>query len=178
MAQTTSRRCIQPLATNTVTDTTTETAFTRTLKIPARSLEQYAMLKFGGVTKHTGTNSTDTFRVRAYIGTAKDNTGLLVADSGALDVANDDCAAFNGWAMCKTPGVGGSAVLCGQSDSTQKTTDGGTAFSATEAQLDTTQDLYLTVTVAQSVQSASNISRLDALWYELHPYEPELVPAS
>ena len=175
MAQTTSRRCIQPSATDTVTNTTSETAFARTLKIPARSLQQYNMLKFGGVTKHTATNSTDTFRIRAYIGTAKDNTGLLVADSGALDVANDDCAAFNGWAMVKAQGGASALTLSGQSDSTQKTTDGGVAFSATEAQLDGNADLYLTVTCTQSAQSTGNVSRLDALWYELHPYDPELV---
>lgn len=174
MAQTTSRRCIQPSATDTVTNTTSETAFAKTLKIPARELKSSFMLKFGAAVKATATNSTDTFRVRAYLGVNKDASGVLIADTGAVDPANNDVAAFDGWAFVVTNGGGGTAVVAGKSDAVQKATAASLPFDQSKTELDLLKDLYLTVTCTQSVASAGNVARLDALWAEINVYDPQL----
>lgn len=174
MAQTTSRRCIDPLSTDTVGGTvtgTTETAFVRKLKIPARELGKGFIAKFGGAVIATSTNSTDTLTIKAYIGTGADNTGLLVAASTAVDVANNDVGAFEGFAKCKLAGGASTGILVGKSDTVLKTTASLMAFDAVEAQLDFAADMYLVVTATWSVSSASNSCRLDDLWLEIYPQD-------
>lgn len=171
MASLTSRRCIEPSSTDTITSNS-ETAFSRTLKIPAYELGKHSLLRFGGAAIHTVTNGTDTQRIRVYLGTAKDATGVLIADTTAVDGANNDIAAFNGALEVKTPGAASTAVVEGMGVASAKA--GGTAnpvtFGAASSKLDTTADMYLTVTAVHSAASG-NTSRLDSLWCEVSKLE-------
>lgn len=171
MAQTTSRRCIDPLSTDVVSNTTTETAFVRKLKLPKYEAGKGTMIRFGGAVIATATNSTDTLTIKAYIGTGTDNTGLLVAASTAVDVANNDVGAFEGYAKVKLAGGASTGILVGKSDAVLKTTANLTPFDQVEAQLDFTADMYLVVTATWSVASASNSCRLDDLWIEVYPQD-------
>lgn len=166
MASATTRRCIEPSASDTVTGNS-ETAHAKTLLIPAGTLRKHVKLRVGFAAKHTVTASTDTSRQRVYLGTAANATGLLLLDTGAVDPANDDVAGGTGEFEVKTFGGASTGVLVGSGVSTGKS--GGTAYpttvDATEAQLDFTADLYLTVTSVQS-QATGNTDRLDSLWFE------------
>ena len=70
MASLTSRRCIEPSSTDTITSNA-ETAFAKSLKIPAYELGKHTKLRFGGAAVHTVTAGTDTQRIRVYLGTAR-----------------------------------------------------------------------------------------------------------
>ena len=171
MASLTSRRCIEPSSTDTITSNA-ETAFAKSLKIPAYELGKHTKLRFGGAAVHTVTAGTDTQRIRVYLGTAKDATGILLADTTAVDGANNDVAAFNGELEVKTPGAASTAVVEGIGIAAAKA--GGTAvpttFGAASSKLDTTADMYLTVTAVHSAASG-NTSRLDSLWCEVSKLE-------
>lgn len=171
MASATSRRRIEPSATDTITSAS-ETAFSKTIPIEGYELMKGAQLRFGGSVKHPTTDGTETQQVRAYIGTAKDNTGVMVADTGAVDLANDDVSSFEGHASVKVHGAASTAVICGSSRAAAKTGVAGlqTTFDKVEAQLDTTAKMYLTVTCQHS-DAAGNVSRLDDLWLEVVPFE-------
>lgn len=172
MASATSRRRITPSSTDTVSSAS-ETAFSKTIPIAGYELGNGALLKFGGSVVHPATNSTDTVRIRAYIGTAKDNTGLLLADTGAVDCANNDVSSFEGHASVKTLGAASVGVLAGSSRAAAKTGVAGlqTTLDQVEAQLDLTAQMYLTVTCVHS-SAASNSARLDDLWLEATQFEP------
>lgn len=172
MASSTSRKSITPTSTDVVSNTTTETAFSQKITIPAYTLKGLTRLQFGGAVISTATNSTDTLTVKAYLGTAADNTGHLLFDSGALDVANNDAAAFEGWCQVKTAGGASTGFLAGFSVGAPKSagTLKGTTVDAVEAQFSTIADMYLVVTATWSVASASNSCRLDALWADIINY--------
>lgn len=169
MASSTSRKSITPSSTDTVTNTVTETAFSQKITVPAYTLKALSMVRFGGAVISTSTNSTDTLTVKAYLGTAADNTGHLIYDSGALDVANNDACAFEGWCQVKTAGGASTGILTAFAVGAPKSagTLKGTTLDAVEAQFSTIADMYLVVTATWSVASASNICRLDALWAEI-----------
>lgn len=173
MAAPTTRRCIDPaLSTNAVLSAlAAETAFALNLPINAYELRKSHKLTFGAAVKNISTNSTDTFRLRLYLGTAADNTGLLIADSGAVDGTNDDIMGASGWGQVRTFGAASTGIFAGFAIAVPKSAGTGvfTTFDATEAQLDFTAAMYLTATMTHSANSASNQSRLEALWLEIAP---------
>lgn len=172
MSSATSRRCITPSDTDTVTSAS-ETAFAKRMPIAGYEVGKNGLIRFGGTVKHTTTDGTETQRIRAYIGTAADNTGLLIADTGAVDLADNDVSGFEGHAFVKVHGAASTAVLAGSSRAAAKSGVAGlqTTFDSTEAQLDTTAQMYLTVTCQHS-DAAGNVSRLDTLWAEFCRFEP------
>lgn len=168
MSSSTSRRCIEPSATDTITSDA-EPAFVKYIPLAGYELGKHSLIRFGGAVKHTTTDGTETQRVRVYIGTSSTAaTGILVADTGAVDCADNDVSAFSGWAEVKVHGAASTAVLVGMGVATAKT--GGTAvpttFDGTEAQFDTTVAQYLIVTCDHS-DTAGNVSRLDSLWVDV-----------
>lgn len=171
MASTISRKTITPVST-AVSNTTTETAFSQTLLIPAYVLTKGCKLGFGYSWKSVATNSTDTLTVKGYLGTAADNTGILIGDSGALDVADNDVGVCTGWGMVHTFATASTGILVGGSWSVPKSAGTGKfiTFGAVEAQLDFLAAMYLTVTATWSVASTSNQVRLDSLWCEIESY--------
>lgn len=173
MAATTSRRCIDPaLSTNAVlTALAAETAFALNLPISAGELRKSHKLTFGATVKNIAANSTDTFRLRLYLGTAADATGILLADTGAVDGTADDVMGVSGWGQVRTYGAASAGILTGIAIGVPKTAGTGvfTTFGAVEAQLDFTAAQYLTATITHSANSAGNQSRLEALWLEIAP---------
>lgn len=171
MASATSRRCITPSSTDVITSAT-ETAFAKNIPIAGYELGRHSLLRFGGAVQHPTTDGTETQRVRVYLGTAADNTGLLLADTTAVDLADGNVSGFSGEYEVKLPGAASTAILVGMGIATAKS--GGTAnpvtADGTEAQFDTTAQMYLTVTCQHS-DAAGNVSRLDSLWCEIVPLE-------
>lgn len=167
MASSTSRRCIEPASTDVIT-AAAETAFAKRVPISGYELGKHSLVRFGGAVKHTTTDGTETQRVRVYVGTAADATGALVADTGAVDCANDDVSTFEGWFEVKVHGAATTAVIVGRGSGLAKTagTPVHTSFDTVEAQFDTTAQMYLTVTCLHS-DAAGNVSRLDSLWFDV-----------
>ena len=103
----------------------------------------------------TSTNGTDTFRYRVRLGGV---AGSVVADSGAIDLANNDVLVAQGQIVIREDGAAGSIV--GASQGVLKTTAFNTLLDATAT--DTTAALSLVLTCVQSVASASNSCRATA----------------
>lgn len=162
-----------------VTNTTTETLFDRWYTMPANTLDdgpsgnnskRLVKIKFWGIA--TSTNSTDTLRVRLYIGgtgTAPPSGGTTLIDIPATDVSNNDIFAgeFTFWSP--TQGVSGTIVGYGGYH------DFGAAASAnyqsaylSSTTIDTTGSLRIGVSAEWSVASASNSCRLDGLVVEIN----------
>jgi hypothetical protein len=172
MASSTSRRCIEPSATDVIT-AASETAFTKNIAFGGYELGAHSLVRFGGTVKHPTTDGTETQRIRVYLGTSPTAaTGCLLADTGAVDCANDEVSGFSGWFEIKVHGGASVAQLCSFGTAVAKS--GGTistiTFDTTEAQLDTTAPLYLIVTCVHS-DAAGNVSRLDSLWVDVAKLE-------
>lgn len=134
-----------------VTNTTAETVMS-TFNIPAGALKQGRIIDFMAAAIATATNGTDTFRYRVRLGGV---AGAVVADSGAIDLANNDALAVNGQIVIREDGASGSIV--GASQGVLKTTAFNTLLDATA--VDTTAALTLVLTVVQSAASAGNSCR-------------------
>lgn len=171
MASTISRKTIEPVDTE-VENTTAETAFSKTLLIPAYTLRKGFKLGFGYSWNVVDNNSTDTLTVKGYLGTAIGTTGILIGDSGALDVADGDIGVCTGWGMVHTFAGASAGILVGGSWSVPKAAGTGKfiTFGAVEAQLDFLADMYLTVTGTWSVAHADNEVKLDSLWCEIEAF--------
>jgi len=137
-----------------VTNTVSETVMA-TFAIPAGALKQGRIIDFFAATIATSTNSTDTFRYRVRLGGV---AGAVVADTTAIDLANNDIAVISGQVVVREDGASGSIV--GASHGMLKTTGFNTLLDATA--LDTTAAQTLVLTCQQSVASASNSARATA----------------
>lgn len=137
-----------------VTNTTTETVMA-TFSLPAGALKQGRVIEYMAAAIATATNGTDTFRYRVRLGGV---AGSIVADTGAVDLANNDAAVIMGQVVVREDGASGSIV--GAALSVIKTTAANTLLDATA--LDTTAATTLVLTCTQSVASASNSARATA----------------
>lgn len=161
-------RHIVASATDTVTNTTTETAFSKTISFPAQSLRVGDLIKGFACVKATSTNSTDTLACKVYLGPSSDpKTGILLVDNTALDVANDDVIKLEFEACVDAIGAGSTFEVSGGGISYKQ---GATAVSKTQAlgsavdaQASSFGDLVIAVTATWSAASTSDIARLDAL---------------
>lgn len=171
---TTSRRCIDPdLSTNAVlTALAAETAFALNLPIGGYELRRGIKLRFGCTVKNIACNSTDTFKLKLYLGTsATASTGIVLADTGAVDGTANDVMAAWGEGQVRTFGGASVGILSGWGLGTPKSagTLVNTTFGATDAQFDLTAQQYLIAMITHSVNDAGNQSRLESLWLELAP---------
>lgn len=161
-------------ATDTVTNSTTETAFVKTLSFPAQSLRVGDLISGFAAVKATSTNSTDTLTCKVYIGPAADpKTGILVCDQTAIDVADGDVIGLEFKLCVDAIGAGSTFKVSGCGLSYKH---GATAVSKTlaiagavDAQASSFGDLVVAVTATWSAASASDIARLDALHAVVHP---------
>lgn len=145
-----------------VTNTTTETAFDKTVVIPARHCFKGTRLKISGLVRHPSTNSTNTSTIKVKV--SDGTTTVVVYQSNAEDVANEsvcqfDCeltvrGALDASAEVVGHGVGGFNIA-----STYRNTYGVTDGSA----LDSTAAWTVSVTETWSAASASNSSFLESL---------------
>jgi predicted RecA/RadA family phage recombinase len=134
-----------------VTNTVTETVI-GTLTIPAAHLRIGRIIRFMAALIATATNSTDTFRARVRIGGV---AGTIVADTGAVDLADNDGAMLNGDIVVRAVGASGKIVAAARN--TIKTTT--TITTLAETMLDTTAAITLVFTLVESVASASNSAK-------------------
>lgn len=138
-------------ASTTVTNTTAETTFsTGTATIPANTLQAGDRVRIRGSVSFPATNSTDTARVKVYVG----STAFL--DSAALDVANGDVCVFEGVLTFRT--VGASGTVVGEGWITIGTPGTSTVKAGTLAStaVDTTADIAITAKVTWSVANTGN----------------------
>jgi hypothetical protein len=141
--------------TDTVTNTTVETAFAQTYAIPANVLQVGDRLRIKAALTVTSHNSTDTLNVKLYVG-----TNVLVA-SGATNNAANDIVYFDAEVEVRSITAAGTIVATGvYGDGT-----GGTAtakpFLFQSATLDSTVAETVKLTATWSVANAADIVRLD-----------------
>jgi len=151
--------------------------FTKTIPLPAGTLSKGTRIVGSASCVSEATNSTNTFLYQVYLGpVGAASTGLLLAESTALDGTDGDVCTLQFQAKCTTPGAVSVAAFTG----------GGLAFynaatapsktrsyaRATDAQVGTTIDLEIAVVVTQSAASTGNISRLDDLDIVVFPPNP------
>jgi hypothetical protein len=143
-----------------VTNTVAETAFDKKWTQPQNTLRAGDILKVRLLVRATATNSTDTLNVKLKIGTT------VVAQTGAVDVANDDVAYIDMDIVIRTIGAAGTLVAAG-------VTSIGTAGTATtrpahlaSTAVDTTVAQDITASATWSVANAGNSCRLEILSVE------------
>lgn len=151
-------------ASTAVTNTTTETAFDQKYTLPANSLQVGSVLRIRAQGIATATNSTDTLNAKLYIG---GTTGQLIAQTGALDVANNDLFTFDFELIVRTIGATGTIVGAGYTFvGTPGTANLRAAYLASST-LDTTANKDIVVSATWSVANAGNSCRLDVLHVDL-----------
>lgn len=134
-----------------VTNTVAETVMS-TFTIPAGALKQGRVIDFVAGFIATSTNATDTFRYRIRMGGV---AGAVIADTTAIDLANNDVGCIMGHITIREDGAAGSIV--GAAQSILKTTATPNLLDATALDLSLAQTLVLTC--QQSVASAANSTR-------------------
>lgn len=132
---------------NTVTETVVATA-----SFPASALKQGNVIAFLAALIATATNSTDTFRGRVRLGGV---AGTVVADTGAIDLADNDVGVLRGEITIREDGASGTFVAASQS--VLKTTAKPIVVQSTA--IDTTAAITLVLTIEESVASASNSAK-------------------
>lgn len=137
-----------------VTNTVAETVMA-SFAIPAGALKQGRIIDFFAAAIATATNGTDTFRYRVRLGGV---AGAVVADTGAIDLANNDVGVIAGQVVIREDGAAGSIV--GAAHGVLKTTAFNSLLDATA--VDTTAALALVLTCQQSAASAGNSTRATA----------------
>lgn len=123
-----------------------------TCRINGGQLRPGSVIDFSASIVATLTNSTDTSRFRVRLGGI---SGTILADTGAIDLANDDSGVLEGKVQVRTTGVSGTFGYGSQS--MLKTT---AAVKGGGATLDTTADTTLVVTSEKSTNNAGNINSL------------------
>lgn len=123
-----------------------------TYSIPANSLKQGQVLAFIAALIATATNATDTFQFRVRLGGL---TGTVVADTTAIDLANNDVGVIRGEVVIREDGAVGAFVA--ESLSMLKTTPTPSLVQSTA--IDTTAATTLVLTGQHSTTSAGNISK-------------------
>ena len=161
-------------ATDTVTNTTSETHFSKKIVIPKESFRFGDFVQGFAAVKATSTNSTDTLTVKVYLGPNSDpKTGIVIAENTALDVANGDVIKLDFNFCVDAIGAGSTFEVSGGGISYKQAATAVSKTqalgSAVDAQADSFADLAIAVTATWSVASADNIARLDALHTVLFP---------
>jgi predicted RecA/RadA family phage recombinase len=151
-------------ASNAVTNTTVETAFNRSVTIPAGRLKKGDVIRVRGQGIVTSQNATDTLTVQLKLG---GTAGVQIATTGAVDPATNDIFYIEADLVVRTVGAAGTIVATGlQALGTPGTVTGKPFFKASTV-VDTTITQDLVVSATWSAASAANIVRLDVLDVEL-----------
>ncbi len=143
-----------------LTNSTTETVL-GSYEIPANGLQAGKVYTLSGAVVATATNSTDTLRIRVRVGPTT-LTGTVVADSGAVDVANGDVVAWSLTATVRNTG-GTSVVIVSGFCSAPGAEGTATARVAFESlSIDSAVAQKIEATGVWSVANAGNSCRCDA----------------
>lgn len=141
-------------------NTTTEALFDKSISIAANTLRAGDILKIRAQGIATSTNSTDTLTAVLYLGGL---SGIALATTGAVDVANDDIFAFDYDVVIRTAGDSGTMVGTGYVSLGASGTVTAKAVYKASTSIDTTAAQVVGVGADWSVASASNSARLDIL---------------
>lgn len=144
-------------ASTAVTNTTTETAFDQQVTIPANSLRAGDVLHIVHQGIATATNSTDTLKSKLYIGSTN------IADTGAIDVANNDIFVIDAYVQLRTVGASGTLVAWGFTNIGTPGTATSRAFNLGSTAIDTTTSQLITAKATWSVANAGDSCRQDGL---------------
>jgi predicted RecA/RadA family phage recombinase len=144
-----------------VSNTTVETAFDKSVSIPANTLKAGDVIRVRAQGIATLTNSTDTLDVALRLGT----TDVVV--TGAVDVANNDLFFLDVDITIRTIGAGGTMVAAGHTALGAAGTVTAKPKLLASTALDTTAAISVNVSATWSVASAGNSVRLDILNVEL-----------
>lgn len=140
-----------------VTNTTDETAFDKSVTIPANSLKAGDVLVIRAQAIATATNSTDTLTLKLKIGST------VIIATAAVDVANGDVGYVDCILIVRTIGATGTIVASGVQGLGVPGTVTAKPFLLASSVVDTTAALAITVTATWSVANAGNSCRLDCL---------------
>lgn len=141
-----------------VTNTVTNTAFDKTIAIPARHFFKGCELEIEGCVRFSATHSTDTVTITVLGGS------LVVVNSGAVDVADDDTFTFKARLTCRgvysaTAEVVGHAIYGFSTTGSTALTKGVADGSA----VDNTAALTVSVKCQWSVADTGNSAFLESL---------------
>ncbi len=144
-------------ASSTITNTTTETAFSTTFSIPANRLRVGSVLRLRARASVSSGNSTDTLTLRARLTNA---AGALLGEGPAVDVTNGggDVGDIDLEMIVRTLGGGGTMMTNGKIGLLTAVKSTGSEGAVT---IDTTAANVLVITAQWSVASASNIVAMD-----------------
>lgn len=149
------------VASNAVTNTTTETDFNQKYTIPANFLQPGDVLTINAQVIATATNTTDTLTVKLYIG------GTAIVATAAVDVVNNDIAVISATVIIRTIGAAGTYVAFGQQGLGTPGTVTAKPWNLGSTAIDTTATQVVKVTATWSVANAGDSCRLDGLDIEL-----------
>lgn len=158
----------QVAAGTALTNSTVETALS-SYTIPANTLQVGDQITVKGEGIATATNSTDTLKVKLYIGST------AIFDSGALDVADNDIYEFEATIIIRTIGASGTLVAEGTVTIGTPGTSTVKAFKLASTAVDTTATQALTLKGTWSVANAGNSVRSDVFDVEIARVAPVMI---
>ena len=143
-----------------LTNSTAETVL-GSYEIPANGLQAGKVYHLSGAVLATATNSTDTLRIRVRVGPTT-LTGTVVADSGAVDVANGDLVAWSLTATVRNVGATSVVIVAGtcSAPGAEGTATARVAFESLS--IDSTVAQKIEATGVWSVANAGNSCRCDS----------------
>jgi hypothetical protein len=143
-----------------LTNSTTETVL-GSYEIPANGLQAGKVYQMSGAVLATATNSTDTLRIRVRVGPTT-LTGTVVADSGAVDVANGDVVAWSLTATVRNTGSTSVVLVSGfcSAPGAEGTATARVAFESLS--IDSAVAQKIEATGVWSVANAGNSCRCDS----------------
>ena len=143
-----------------LTNSTTETVL-GSYEIPANGLQAGKVYQLSGAVVATATNSTDTLRIRVRVGPTT-LTGTVVADSGAVDVANGDVVAWSLTATVRNTGSTSVVLVSGfcSAPGAEGTATARVAFESLS--IDSAVAQKIEATGVWSVANAGNSCRCDS----------------
>lgn len=144
-----------------VSNTVAETAFDKSVSIPADTLRAGDVIRVRAQVVATATNATDTLDVQLRLGTTD------IVATGAVDVANGDIGYIDFDVTIRTIGAGGTMVGAGVvALGVPGTVTAKPKFLASTA-IDTTAAISVNVSATWSVANAGNSCRLDVMNVQL-----------
>lgn len=143
-----------------VTNTTTETTFDKSYTIPANTLKAGDVIHIHAQAIATATNNADTLTVKLKLGST------VIANTGAVDVANNDAATIDATLIIRSVGATGTLVAEGWVSLGVPGTATTRAFAVASTTIDTTATQAITVTGQWSAADANDSALLRILAVE------------
>lgn len=154
-------RYVSVAASAAITNSSDETAFDKSVTIPANYLKAGDVIRVRLQAIATATNSTDTLTLKLKLGST------VVAATAAVDVANNDIGYMDVDIVIRTIGASGTMVAAGVQGLGVEGTVTAKPVKLASTTVDTTAALTLSVTGTWSAVSSGDSVRLDVLDVQL-----------